>query len=169
MTAPRDCRPPEGTSDGTVPPVPPDNIVRLTDVLAKKPYSRRECAHARLEVDATNRRVECRDCNREVDAFEAISILADNASAYQRTYDQMRKDHQNLAGWVPHLRAVRDLEGMWRGKRLPMCPHCKKGVTAEGLNSMGWVHQAYAEAVAKHEAETTAPAAVHSIAEPPHE
>lgn len=146
-----------------IPPLPADNIVRLTDVLSKK-YKRIECPHDRLTVDTNNRKVECEDCKREVDAFEAVSMLADRASQYQATYDRMRQDHKNLAGWVPHLRAVRNLEGMWKGNRLPMCPHCKKGVTAEGLNAMGWVHKAYAEAVAKHEAENAAPQEVHPIA-----
>ncbi len=139
-----------------------DNVVSLRETLAKK-YKRVECRHDHLEVYENNRRLTCLDFKREIDPFEAISHLADRTSELQMKWAQMRKDYKNLAGYVPHLRVVRDLEGMWRGKRLPMCPHCKKGVTAEGLSRMGWVHQSYAEAVERHEIETVAAAPVTTL------
>lgn len=145
-------------------PIPPaENIVSLTAILSRK-YKTKECRHQRLTIDVNNRKVECADCKREVDPFEAICLLADRTSEWQTRWDAMRKDYDNLAGYVPHLRAVRDLESMWRGNRLPMCPHCKKGVTAEGLNKMGWVNKRYAEAVEQHARETTPavePVALH--------
>lgn len=142
-------------SDATndIPPVPTDNIVKLTDFLNKR-HGPQECRHAKLVVDTVNRRVECADCNREIEPFQAVLLLADRASEYQQTYDAMQRRHRDLAGWVPHLRVVRELESMWCGKRLPLCPHCKKGVTAEGLERMGWVHKSYAEAVAREEEKT---------------
>lgn len=141
--------PSDQTGDGADQPLA-ENIVDLASVLSKK-YKPLECRHDHIEIDQTNRKVLCTDCKREVDPFEAICRLADHTSAWKTTWEAMRKDYRNLAGYVPHLRAVRDLEGMWRGNRLPLCPHCKKGVTAEGMNRMGWVNKRYAEAVAEHE------------------
>lgn len=132
---------------------PAENVISLTTVLAKK-YKPRECLHDHIEIDDRNRRVTCADCKREIEPFLALSRIADRASEWQLRWDAMRKDWRNLAGYVPHLRAVRDLESMWRGNRLPMCPHCKKGVTADGLNKMGWVNKRYAEAVEQHARET---------------
>lgn len=131
---------------------PPENVVHLTEFL-EKVWRRKECRHQRLEVDESNRKVTCKDCGREVDAFEALVIVADTAGEVQRTWEAMRKAHRDLAAYVPRLRAVRELESMWRGNRLPLCPHCKEGVTAEGLSQMGWVNRAYAEAVRKDKAE----------------
>lgn len=134
-------------------PAPTETIVSLAGFLERK-YKPVACVHEHLEIDENNRIVLCTDCNKEVDPFTAICQLAKRTSEWQSRWRAMREDWKNLAGWVPHLRAVRTLEGMWRGNRLPMCPHCKKGVTAEGLNRLGWVHQRYAEAVAEHERET---------------
>lgn len=128
---------------------PADNIVDLRGVLERKSKPR-ECQHDHLEIDEANRRLTCTDCNREIDPYQALVYLAGRTSEWQIRWENMRKDYKNLANYVPHLRAVRELEGMWRGKRLPMCPHCKTGVTAESLVKMGWVHQSYAQAVAEH-------------------
>lgn len=137
----------------------PENIVRITDFIAKthKPV---QCLHDRTEIDVNNRSISCRDCGKVVDAFEALMRIADRASAFQQQWETMRKDHRNLADYVPHLRAVRSLEHLWRGKRLPMCPHCKKGVGAEAMAKMGWVHQRYAEAVALETESNSRPAEV---------
>ena len=150
------------TDDQCTPPA--DNVVQLTDVF-KRVYKPKECRHARLEVDDNNRRIACLDCEREIDPFEAILVLADKTSEWQTRWDAMRKDWRNLAQYVPRLLAVRELESMWSGNRLPLCPHCKQGVTAEGLNKMGWVHKAYAEAVQQHKRdaapESSPPVALH--------
>lgn len=144
-------------------PPPADNVVGLKGVLELKRWQKKECRHDHLEIDETNRRVTCTDCNREVDPFVALCHLAEDTSEWQRKWAAMRTDYKNLASYVPHLRAVRELESMWRGKRLPMCPHCKKGVTAEGLNRLGWVHQSYAAAVEEHTRETAPAADVISL------
>lgn len=128
------------------PPLPPAAVVvQLTDVI-RSVYHPRECQHERLEVDDQNRRVTCIRCGREVEPFQALLIISRRSSEYQVRFDQMARDHRNLAAWVPHLRTVRQLEHMWRNKQLPLCPHCRKPVTAEGLNSHNWVHADYAAA-----------------------
>lgn len=134
----------------------PENVVRVTDFLAKK-HVPPVCRHDRIVLDVNNRAVECKDCGKGIEPYEALIALADRTGAFQNRVDAMRKDHHNLAGFVPRLRAVRALEHLWGGKKLPLCPHCKKGVSAEAMAKMGWVNQRFAEAVEREKAEQAPP------------
>jgi len=126
------------------------NVVRLTDILATRVVPT-ICHHTRFVVDVRNRIITCDDCKREVEAFETIHTLAVSGSLFQSTYDGMCRDYSHLENYAPHLRAVRELESIWRGKMIPVCPHCRKGVTPEALLRAGTVGRDYAAALEKHE------------------
>ena len=107
-------------------------------------YKPRKCRHDRLEVDKQNHVVECKNCGERVDPFEALLVLAEEGSRYRDYYKSRRDELEKLNNYQPHLKAVRSLEGTWRGSMLPTCPHCHRGVEAAELASSGAINRAIA-------------------------
>lgn len=100
-----------------------------------------KCAHERIEVDPQNREVTCRDCGKLVDPFDSLVAFARKGSDVKRSYTALQDEVQRLKAWKPFLTAMKTLEKMWRGKMLPMCPHCGAGIAAEKLANSGCVHK----------------------------
>ncbi|MHB1630685.1 MAG: hypothetical protein ACYCQL_00525 [Acidithiobacillus sp.] len=104
-----------------------------------------KCVHERVEVDPRNREVTCRDCGKLVDPFDSLVTFARQGSDVKRSYTALQDEVQRLKAWKPFLTAMKTLEKIWRGKMLPMCPHCGVGIAAEKLANSGCVHRAFSE------------------------
>lgn len=129
----------------------PDNIISLVEVLEVRGY-KKFCPHNRFIIDAEKRRVECKDCGDEVTAFDALEIIAKEGSWYRARIEELAKQRKQLLDWQPHLIAVRELERMWRGRKiLPICPRCQRGITAEELANSGRVSMKLETARRNHE------------------
>lgn len=55
---------------------------------ARPPY----CAHQSTELDTEARRVYCRTCGREVDAFDALHTLANSSERFQQHRAQAERE-----------------------------------------------------------------------------
>jgi DNA-directed RNA polymerase subunit RPC12/RpoP len=104
-----------------------------------------KCTHERIEVDSRNREVTCKDCGKLVDPFDSLVAFARKGSDVKRSYTALQDEVQRLKEWKPFLTAMKTLEKIWRGKMLPMCPHCGVGIAAEKLANSGCVHRAFGE------------------------
>jgi hypothetical protein len=100
-----------------------------------------KCVHERIEVDPRNREVTCRDCGKLVDPFDSLVVFARKGSDVKKSYTALMEEVQRLKAWKPFLTAMKTLEKIWRGKMLPMCPHCGAGISAESLANSGCVHK----------------------------
>lgn len=101
------------------------------------------CLHQRFVIDETHGSVECADCGETVSAFHALVRVARKDSLFRRHMVAQRQKLEEMKAYKPWLRAVKALEKIWRGKMLPMCPHCKRGITAEALEATGCIHPDY--------------------------
>jgi len=102
------------------------------------------CEHQRFVIDNTHGSVECADCGEVVSAFHALKVVAGRDSNFSRRLTAKREELAKIQAYKPWLRAVKELERIWRRKMLPLCPHCGHGVTAEGLERSGSISQDYA-------------------------
>jgi len=117
----------------------------INHFLAKVPgYPRRKCNHTRFFVDETNHEVTCRDCNAIVQPFDAMLVFANRTNEYRERLDRMRAEQVELAAYKPWLKAVKRLEGVWRGSMLPCCPHCHRGIEAEDLANGALINRSIA-------------------------
>lgn len=103
---------------------------RVARGMSRRPHS--ACKHGQLVYDKDERRVWCRDCETNVDAFDAFIILVENYSkAWAQVEDARRKlksamDHQLVS------RAAKEIDQVWRGRHLtPCCPHCNEALLPE--------------------------------------
>ena len=102
------------------------------NVLAFKRSAKRSCDHSWV-VDEENRILECKLCGKEQTAWDFVVNLAYREDAERKRLQHLFEEASKLAQWAPRLRALRELERIWRGRMLPACPNCGVGVRAEDL------------------------------------
>lgn len=129
------------TRDGKDPPIVPQDfpdgptIVDIGEIRVQRGLSRRPftvCPHRGLTYDRKERRIWCKDCERDIEAFDAFELLVSN-------YDAAVKDAESRlakakAAEETHLisRAAQAIDKAWRSKSsVPACPHCGYGLFPE--------------------------------------
>lgn len=112
-------------------PTDPSAVVSL-EGFRKRREKKDACQHERYILDTECGTVECADCGAIVSAFHALKKIAFHESQAFRKLSGMRKEIAEIMGRRSWLKAVQELDRLWRGKRmLPSCPHCKQGLFAE--------------------------------------
>jgi len=98
---------------------------------------RSECMHQRFIISSGQGTVHCADCHEAVSAFHALEVVTRIDGELRRSWKRWQDDIAALKAWSPHLRAVKELERVWRGRLYPLCPHCKQAVSAPDLARTG--------------------------------
>lgn len=104
--------------------------LRVARGLTRRPFS--SCRHARLHYDKSERRIWCRDCEQDVEAFDAFELLV---AQYNRAYQDMIQRQRELdeaERFQARSLAARALDDAWRKRKsVPACPTCKSGLFPE--------------------------------------
>lgn len=116
------------------------NLVVLTDVIraAHGAKNKKGCTHegSTMVINPRNGDVFCRGCDAQVSQAHALIQIAYRLHEIERRNAALKAEAKELHGWVPLLRAVRNLHRRWKGGvLLPCCPHCKQPVRAEELDA----------------------------------
>jgi hypothetical protein len=118
-----------------------DNVISLAPERSRR---RGGCKCSRLdqkfEIDTEHGTVHCANCDQVVSAFHALRVVAFSESRFAQRMKSMREEYKQMrrrlrsTAW---LKAARELEAMWRGKKmLPCCPHCRRGLYPEDLTGL---------------------------------
>jgi endogenous inhibitor of DNA gyrase (YacG/DUF329 family) len=111
-----------------------DNVFQLTSRIRRDWLGQRgkeRCRHSRFTVDPSSGDVECSDCGKPVSPSHALITLAHHHADLADTLKRAREELAEIKQYAPHLRAAKRVEKIWRGRHLPTCPHCQKGIEAE--------------------------------------
>lgn len=130
-------------------------VIDIGDIRVARGLSRRahsSCPHARLVYDRNERRIWCKDCEKDVEPFDAFTGLVEQHS---RACDNLERRSDAVAAAEKHaLRslAAKAMDEAWRSRNMvPACPHCRHGLFPEdfkhGVTSM--LSREYAEAMAR--------------------
>ncbi|MGX1693191.1 hypothetical protein [Brevundimonas naejangsanensis] len=115
------------------------SVISLADVRVSRGWSRQSkvCEHKSLVYSSRDRRIECKDCDQPIEAFDAFMTLV-------RHFDSMedaarRREHQTkeAAGAVIVRKAAKALDKAWGRKMAPCCPHCDRGLLPEDFERGG--------------------------------
>lgn len=104
--------------------------IRVSRGLTRRPHS--SCSHRRLAYDRQERRVWCKDCEKDVDAFDAFeSIAVQCHKAYADINTRYRK-LEEAEQFQARSRAVKALDKVWMSRNMvPACPSCGNGLLPE--------------------------------------
>lgn len=121
--------------------------LRVARGMTRRPYS--SCRHASLTYDPRERRIWCKDCEKDVDPFDAFTGLVEQYNRAYKDHLKREKEISEAEGFQARSRAAKTLDEAWRRrKRLPTCPHCRAGLFPEDFaDGVGWIGREYAEAL----------------------
>jgi len=114
--------------------------IRVSRGMTRRPHS--ACTHRRMSYDPKERRVWCRDCEKDVDPFDAFVKLTEQ---YHSAYERLRDEQKQLAEaqqFQCRSVAAKAIDQAWRSRKMvPICPHCKQGLLPQdfvnGIAMMG--------------------------------
>lgn len=128
------------------------NVVDIGDVRVARGFSRRHhssCPHRQLVYDGQERRIWCKDCEKDVEGFDAFKLLVEYFDTASAALERRRREVEEAEAASLISRAAKAVDEVWRGrKRLPSCLRCGQGLFPEdfagGVRST--VGRDYAEA-----------------------
>lgn len=143
-------------SEGKTPPIVEQdflfgvNVIDIGDLRVARGLSRRPvtvCKHRPLFYDQKERRIWCKDCETDIEPFDAFMQIVENFSAATK---RIERDRQMVEEAKAHnlLRiAAKHIDQLFRSKKMvPACPHCNHGIFPEDVMAMGRVGREYEQA-----------------------
>lgn len=118
--------------------------IRVSRGMTRRPYS--SCTHRRMAYDPKERRVWCKDCEKDVDAFDAFVGITEQ---YHKAYDHLKDEQRKLAEaqqFQCRSIAAKNIDEAWRKRKsVPACPHCSNGLFPEDfVKGMGMIGREFA-------------------------
>ncbi len=113
---------------------------RIARGMSRRPAS--TCKHQQMVYDQQERRIWCRDCERDIEPFDAFRIIVEQFSAAEANIVRRQREVAEAEQASIISRAAKNLDKLWRGRRqVPNCPHCREALLpeffAEGRFSTG--------------------------------
>lgn len=132
-------------------------VVDIGDVRVARGMSRRAvstCGHQRLVYDLKERRIWCKDCETNIEGFDAFQIIVLQWHAAHDELDRQRKIIEDAK--TSHLTriAAKRMDALWcRKNMVPTCPHCGVGLLPEDTDRLGAISKEIEIARRKRKAE----------------
>ncbi|WP_395175069.1 hypothetical protein [Roseibium alexandrii] len=110
-------------------------VVNIGDVRVSRGKTRRpasSCRHKRLTYDAQERRIWCRDCEQDIDPFDAFVGLVEQYDGALKRLEADRLKLQEAQRFQVRSIAAKEIDKAWRSRNMvPSCPHCGNGLFPE--------------------------------------
>ncbi|MCV9910204.1 hypothetical protein OIV19_21655 [Brucella sp. HL-2] len=108
--------------------------IRVARGLTRRPVS--SCRHRQLVYDNRERRIWCKDCETDVDPFDAFTSFTEQ---YDRAFKDLVKGRQELEEaerFQCRSIAAREIDKAWRRQKyVPACPTCNHGLFPEDFKN----------------------------------
>lgn len=120
--------------------------IRVSRGMTRRPIS--SCSHRRMAYDPRERRIWCKDCEKDVDPFDAFKNLCENYHAAHEDLKRQRKEIEEAAQFQCRSIAAKAVDQAWRSRKMvPSCPHCMNGLLPEDfVKGVGMVSREFAVA-----------------------
>lgn len=114
-------------------------VIDLADMrirLGRTPIKATKCEHRHVLYSTSERRVWCEDCERTIDAFDALMTVS---RYFEKMVGDLRRRHAAVRAAEEAAlvsRAAKAVDRVWRGHRMaPCCPHCSGALLPEDFAS----------------------------------
>lgn len=120
--------------------------LRVARGMTRRPAS--SCRHSRLNYDPRERRVWCKDCEKDVDAFDAFTLLVEQYDRVHKHINKKIEEVDEAARFQCRSIAAKNVDEVWRRRKVvPACPSCGHGLFPEDFaGSVATVGKEYAMA-----------------------
>lgn len=110
-------------------------VIDIGDVRVARGLTRRHhssCPHRRILYDNKERRIWCKDCEREVESFDAFVMLVEQFDSAQKKVKRREEAVAAAETFKVRMLATKVLDEAWRSHSMvPACPHCGSGLFPE--------------------------------------
>lgn len=127
-------------------------VVNIGDVRVSRGLSRRHhssCPHPTLTYDTAERRIWCKDCESDVEAFDAFLILVTYFDRAEKGIARRQTALIEAETFQVRSLAAKAIDEAWRKRdSIPCCPHCHAGLFPEDFKNgrMSTMGREFAEA-----------------------
>ncbi len=138
---------------GKTPPIEPQpylggvTVIDFGDLRVARGLTRRPtrmCRHHAMRYDPRERRIWCADCETDVEAFDAFTLLIEHFDAVQKKARRMMDEAREAQSFQLRSIAAKQIDEKWRKRNMvPSCPHCRAGIWPEDVKRMGLVGKEY--------------------------
>ena len=119
------------------------NIVDIGDLRVARGMSRRPvhiCRHKPLVYDQRERRIWCKDCENDVEPFDAFLLIVENFNKAASDIENKSKALKEAEAHKIRLIATKKIDKLFSSKKyIPTCPHCDNGIFPEDIGKMGQI------------------------------
>lgn len=116
------------------------NVVDIGDIRVSRGLTRRpvtSCRHRHMSYDPRERRVWCRDCEQDIDPFEAFTLLCEGFDDAIKRIHQREKELSEAESFQVISIAAKTIDKAWRShKMVPACPSCGNGLFPEDFKRL---------------------------------
>lgn len=115
------------------------SVISLADVRLSRGWAKpsKVCGHKNLVYSDRDRRIECKDCDQPVEAFDAFMTLCRHFTDMERASRSREVKTREALASVIIRRAAKALDKAWGRKMAPCCPHCQGGLLPEDFETGG--------------------------------
>jgi len=108
--------------------------VRVARGMTRRPVS--TCPHVHLIYDNDERRVWCKDCEHDVDGFDAFRMLAERCDVTIKAIKAREDAVSEAERFQIRSIAAKKMDEAWRHRDMvPACPYCKNGLFPEDFKN----------------------------------
>jgi len=112
-------------------------VIDIGDFRVSRGMSRRNvssCPHNRVVYDERERRIWCKDCERNVESFDAFLNLVKYFVKKDNAIKCREFELDALEGFALRSIAAKKIDEAWRKKNtVPCCPHCSQALLPEDI------------------------------------
>lgn len=126
------------------------NVVDIGDIRVARGMSRRPhsvCHHRAMVYDQQERRIWCKDCETNIEAFDAFVIICQHFHAGAARLERERQEIEAAKAHNLIRIATKQFDEKLRMKKMvPACPHCNAGIFPEDVPKMATINREWEQA-----------------------
>ncbi|XAI95197.1 hypothetical protein [Leptolyngbya phage Lbo-JY16] len=111
--------------------------IRVARGMTRRPHS--NCAHRQQVYDDKERRIWCKDCETELEPFDAYMCLVGVMDGHIKNLKRREEQIRDAEKFSLRSRAAKRMDDYWRSHTMaPLCPHCDGAILPEDVvNGLG--------------------------------
>ena len=110
-------------------------VVDIGDYRVARGFSRRAfstCPHRNMAYDSSERRIWCKDCERDVEPFDAFTMIVGQLHTAHLRLEQRKREIEDAEKHSLRSLAAKAVDKVWRKRGMvPACPACGHGLLPE--------------------------------------